>query len=176
VAKLEAAIDAGKGLVALLKFPADGSKDQAAVISFNREASVVIGLSHDPIAIALALDELRSRQSVGTRIDRGLIAGLAELQSPRHRAANKRVVILVTDGVQTNDGTAADVLTASQAIKSEGIPLWTVALGNGADVNLLRAAATSPEHFRFAPNAEGLRLIYEEIARGIPCGGSFTEP
>jgi Mg-chelatase subunit ChlD len=168
VTKLAAAIDAANGLIDLLKFPADASLDQAAVIAFNSTADVVTPLSGDAILVRAGLAELVNRSGAGTRIDHGLAAGLAELTSPRHRPTHTRAVILVTDGNQSG-GSNAEVIAQADAVKAAGITLWTVGLGTDLDTALLQQAATSPDHFKHAPNAEELRLIYQEIARVIPC-------
>jgi Mg-chelatase subunit ChlD len=168
VAKLEAAIDAGLGLVDLLKFPATQDRDQAAVIGFNAESTVVTALTSDKAAIAAGLASLRDMQAQGTHIDTGIDAAFGELTSTAHRAGNHQAMIVVTDGFQS-DGANDRVLRAADRAKAAGISVWTVGLGESVDHDLLRAAASSASQFRVAPNAAGLRLIYEEIARVIPC-------
>jgi hypothetical protein len=167
--KLDAAIDGAKGLVGLLKFPPDGSLDQAAVISFNTEAETLADLTGDIGTVQAALDELRLRQDTGTRIDKGLEHAFAQLAGPAHRSGNNRAVVLLTDGRQSVGGTPADVLARADALKALGVTVWTVALGTDVDTDLLLAAASTPGHFRHAATTEDLQIIYEEIARVVPC-------
>lgn len=170
VTKIDAAIDAGLGFVDLLKFPDQGVADQVTVIGFNDEAQLALPLSPDKAAIQAALQNLAGMQEQGTRINRGLDAAYEQLVGPSHRSENNRAIILVTDGFQTGVGaTNQEVIDAANRAKAENITVWTVGLGSSVDADLLRDAATSPDHFKLAPTAEGLRLIYEEIARLVPC-------
>lgn len=167
--KIEAAINAAKSLADLLTLPASGDQDQAAVVSFNDAATLLLGMSTDRDAIKAALDRLATMTDEGTRIDRGLQEGLTEMRAAG-RAGTTKTIILVTDGRQTEvGGGAAAVLATADDIKDEGIVLFTVGLGTDVDEALLRSAATDPGHYKAAPDAAILELIYSEIAREIPC-------
>ncbi len=166
--KLDAAVGAAQELVNLLKV-----EDQAAVVGFNSEALLATQLTSDHALITAALQSLPATQSPGTRIDKGLRTGLSELTSPRHKSANNRSIILVTDGRQSEGGNDL-VLAAAQAIKAAEITLVTVGLGTDVDGQLLRnIASVDPDTGRSlyypVPNAEDLNRIYREIARVIPC-------
>jgi hypothetical protein len=163
--KLDAAIDAAKALVGLLKLP---DADQATVIWFNTSSAVAAPLTSDAQALLDALDTLPGTQASGTRIELGLADGLAELSSARHRPASNRAMILVSDG-KVGETSVDAVLAAAGQVKAAGIVLWTVGLGVDADQALLRQAASTPAQFRYAPDTDSLRLLYEEIARVIPC-------
>jgi Mg-chelatase subunit ChlD len=168
--KLDAAIEAALGFLDYLKLPADGSQDQVAVVWFNTGVGLETPLTGDRATVEAAIRRLPLRQAPGTRIDKGLDTAYAEMVGPRHRAQNNRAVILVTDGHQEPGSGGRDaVLAAADQIKAAGITLWTIGLGVDADQDLLREAATSPDFYKYAPNAEDLRLIYEEIARVVPC-------
>lgn len=167
--KLDAAIGAAKNLADLLTLPATGDQDQAAVVAFNESATLLLGMSTDRDAIKAALDRLPTTTDEGTRIDLGLAEGLAELRSSG-RAGTTKTIILVTDGRQSEVEAGRDeVLAAAADIKDEGIVLFTVGLGSDVDEDLLRATATDPDHYKAAPDAAMLELIYSEIAREIPC-------
>jgi Mg-chelatase subunit ChlD len=168
--KLDAAIDAALGFLDYLKLTADGSQDQVAIVWFNDGAGLETPLSGDRVAVEAAIRRLRQRQAPGTRIDLGLNVAYDEMVGPRHRAQNNRAVILLSDGRQEpGTGGSPVVLAAADRIKAAAITLWTIGLGVDADQDLLRRAATSPDYYAYAPNAEDLRLIYEEIARVVPC-------
>jgi Mg-chelatase subunit ChlD len=163
IPKLEAAARAAQALLDLLK-----AGDQAAIISFNNDAELLHGLSADIAAVGASLDSLGSRQGSGTKIDTGIAMGHGELVGPDHRSGNRQALILVTDG-QQDEGQNAAVLLAAEAAKADGLVVWAVGLGQDADQDLLRLVASRTETFVFAPNAENLELIYEDIARSIPC-------
>lgn len=167
--KLQAAIVAGKTLVGLLKLNADGSGDQAAVIAFNLNATVMTTLTGDRTAVDAALDRVPSLQAQGTFIDRALQAAIDELDSPRRRPGSTRSIVLVTDGV--NNGDDARVRQLADQLRAADVAVFTVGLGLESDIDadLLRAIATTPENYRHAPTTDDLELIYRDIARLIPC-------
>lgn len=161
--KLDAARAAARRFVGALRLELG---DQAAVIAFNRRATVLVGLSGDRTAIdrglnALALDGL-------TRPHLGLAAAADELASPRHRPANARVIVLLTDGRANPDPPSLAVARA-QAAKAAGIVVFTVALGGDVDADALRTMATAPEFFFTAVDGAALGGIFSRIAGSIPC-------
>jgi uncharacterized protein (DUF58 family) len=167
--KIDAAIDAGLSFLDNLKLPPGGNQDQVAVVWFNGTSGLESPLTGDKASVQGALRRLTQRQAADTRIDLGLATAYDEIVGARHRAQNNRAVVLVTDGRQ--DPTAGDtaVLTQAGRIKAAGVTLWTVGLGTNVDVGLLTQTASSPDNFKLAPDAGDLRLIYEEIARVVPC-------
>lgn len=167
--KLQAAISAAKTLAGLLQLKADGSGDQAAVIGFNDNATVLAPLTGDRVAVDSALDQLPALQGPGTFIDRALQTAIDELNSPRRRPGSTRSLVLVTDG--KNSGDTANVLRLADALRAANIAVFTVGLGLETDIDagLLRSIATTPDNFRHAPTTDQLLLIYQEIARLIPC-------
>lgn len=168
-AKIDAAVGAAKTLVANLKLPQGGDADQATVVGFNNAATLFTQLSGDRAGIEAALDALRGSQDIGTRIDLGLIEARDELASGRARDASSKSVVLVTDGRQ--DGAIGDqaVLDVAQDLRDAGVIVFTIGLGTDVDATLLQQVATEPDNYRHAPTTEDLELIYEEIAREIPC-------
>lgn len=161
--KLDAAIEAALEIVDLLK-----ATDQATVVGFNATSRVVSPLTNDKSQLRDALQGLPSFQAGGTEIDAGLTAAFGELSSGRHRAGNKRSIILVTDGAQSAGDTQA-VIAAANAAKAAGVTIVSVGLGADVDAGLLTQVATAPNLYFPAPNAEDLVRIYREVARLIPC-------
>lgn len=161
--KISAAIGAAGEIVSLLK-----AADQAAVIGFNATSHMAAQLTSDKAALAAALQTLPSMQAAGTIIDSGLRAGTEELLSARHKSENKRSIILVTDGAQSN-GDVQPVLAWALTAKNAGITVITVGLGSDIDEALLRQVASDPALFYPVPDATDLLRIYREVARIIPC-------
>jgi len=161
--KLQAAIEAAQEIVTMLK-----DRDQATIVGFNERAIVAAGLTSDKAVLTAALQSLPNTQAQGTAIDDGLRKALAELQSSRHVPANNRSMILVTDGAQTV-GDVQAVRDVATAIRAANIKLVTVGLGPDIDEALLKEIAWSPSLYFRSPTAEGLRNLYREIARLIPC-------
>lgn len=160
--KFEAAKAAARAFLAQLV----PGRDQAALLQFNGEVTVIEPLSDDPAVVAAGLDRLS--QAGGTRIDLALEAGRAELTSAARRPENNPVLIVLTDGEPTGT-TPEEVRTAAAAAKAAGILVFTIGLGTSLDVELLRDVASRPEWAYLAPDTSDLVAIYEAIVVEIPC-------
>lgn len=103
-------------------------------------------------------------------------AGKPNLPKPFSPGLNKSLV-LMTDGKNTafdgRNGSRNDDQTLAQlctAVKNDGITIYVVALGTGADVNepILQACATpGPNHYWLAPTEAELRQAFRQIASEI---------
>jgi Mg-chelatase subunit ChlD len=165
-AKLAAAKAAALQLVDLLDLPAD----QAAVLAFDQEARRLAPLGSSRAGIAAALAGLDSR--VGTRIDRGIAAALAELLGPRARPGNTPTLVLLSDGAQSE----SPELALARAAEARALGLQVHAIGLGADIDraILVALAGAPQRAYLALGPEDLGAIYRSVAGRIPCpAGDF---
>jgi hypothetical protein len=75
--------------------------------------------------------------------------------------------VLLTDGLN-NDG-QPPVLAEGDALRADGILVYTVGLGPEVDEELLRAVATSPDGYFASPTAADLAWIYRQIAARLAC-------
>ncbi len=178
--KHEAALDAARSFVAQLDLERDGwgRRDQVAIVGFNDEAWTEVGMSDDRAAVMAAIDRLPDRIAEGTRLDLALEEGQRAMGFGPRLQPNQPVVVLLTDGlpnrVPFGPGTAhpecdrqeCTVLKLATAAKQAGSRLFTIGLGESSDVLrvLLEEAATSPDHYYFAPDGEDLEAIYRQIA------------
>lgn len=159
--RLEVALDAMENLVMI-----DQPFDQIALISFDTRATLRQELTGDRDKL---LDKL-STGSIwgggGTVIEEGVIKGLEELRSERHKIANDRIMVLLTDG--HNGGSDESLLGSADEVKAEKIRLFTI--GFGADVNegLLREVASGPNDYSFG-DSSNLAQIYESVYSSAPC-------
>jgi Mg-chelatase subunit ChlD len=166
--KLAVATDAARVFLDQLHF-ADG--DQAAVVSFNAEATLLAPLSTNRAALDAALAGITTAQF--TRIDRGIAVAAGELAGARHHAANTPVMIVLTDG-RANPVPVSVAEAEARAAKDAGVVLFTIGLGNDLDTEALLGMASKPDYFYVAPGAEALAGIYRGIAVAIPCpAGAF---
>ncbi len=160
--KLTAARDGARAFLGELSV----GRDQATLIQFNAEATVLQPLTGDIAAVDAALDRLT--QASGTRIDSALEAGLSELTGPARRPENNAVLILLTDGEPTGT-TPEAVQAAAERAKGDGLMVFTIGLGISVDEPLLRAVASRPERYFPSPDTSDLAAIYGQIAHSIPC-------
>lgn len=160
--KLEAARAALLTFVGLAKAP----PDQLSLVTFANVAGLNQPLTTDKARLRSALEAVIT--GAGTRIDLGLASARQELTGPRRAAGHGRVIVLLTDGIQTN-APAALALAEAAAAKAAGVVLFTIGLGPDADLALLGQVASSPAHSFVAPSAADLIGIYERISAAIPC-------
>jgi Mg-chelatase subunit ChlD len=164
--KLAAAIAAADAFVATLALP----QDQAAVIAFSSDAQVVRDLTGRRSDIDAALVRIPGLVRQQTRIDRGIEEAHTELGSQRHKAQNKPVMIVLTDGL-ANPVPASVAVDRAKAAKDDGITVFTIGLGQASELDIteLKQMASRPEYFYPAPDGEDLLGIYRTIAVQIPC-------
>lgn len=159
--KLEAARTAATLFIDLLQLPAD----QAAVVAFNSQAQLASSLSGDRTAHRAAIAALGT--GAGTRMETGLRAALAELESPRRRPGNSPAIVLLTDGRQ--DGEPELALAAAALARGQGMAVFTIGLGGDVDLPFLAALAGSPTRAFQAPGPQDLAGIYRQVAFQVPC-------
>jgi Mg-chelatase subunit ChlD len=141
--------------------------DQAALVTFAAEATVLQPLSEDTALVSQALDNLVVGET--TRLDLGVMAAHGELVGPLSRSAAAQVMVILTDGVP-NPVPATVALDKASAARQDGISVFTIGLGRDVDGELLRAMASLPEWYYEAPTADDLLAIYSGLPEYVPCG------
>jgi WD40 repeat protein/uncharacterized protein YegL len=164
--KLAAAVEAAGTFLDQMHFDAG---DQAAVVTFNSDATLLAPLTTARALLNAALGAITTAQF--TRIDRGIAVAREELASTRHRPGNTPVMIVLTDG-RANPVPVSVAESEARQAKDAGIVIFTVGLGNDLDTEGLRSIASRPGWFYSAPSAEELAGIYRGIAVAIPCPAS----
>jgi Mg-chelatase subunit ChlD len=159
--KLEAAVAAASRFVSLLKFPTD----RAALVVYDAEARLVQPLTRDRLAVEAALASLTVGR--GTRLDRGLQAGVDALLDPMLRSSNRPVIVLLSDGRQ--DEASGAIEDAIERAESWNITRYTIAFGADADRATLEAVAGQASRAFYAPDAATLDKIYQGLATLVGC-------
>lgn len=139
--------------------------DELGVVAFDAVARDVVPLQRVTDASAGAIDELVSRLDAdgGTNVARGLARGIAQLEGS---AATVRHMILLSDGVSER----ADYDPLLARLRRARITLSTVALGQDADVALMRRLASAGGgRFYAVPDARALPSVFaRETRRAAP--------
>lgn len=161
---IAAAKDAANAFVDLM----DLGQDRVALVGFNQAALVIQPLTGNASNIRRALAGLQA--GGGTNIAAGIDEARRELTGPRRRASAASVIILLTDG--GSDPVAA--ARAADQAKLEGARLITIGAGNGVNETLLRALASGPGDYYFAPTFDDLSGVYRAIARRIAASVLFA--
>ncbi len=113
-------------------------RDQAALVSFDGEARVVVPLTRDGARLAEGIRTLGPGR--GGRYDRGMRAArevLLDLPDGRNRNwENRGVVVVLTDA--PHEGSAADAIAEAFFTGNSGFTIFAVPLGPSPDRDLLR--------------------------------------
>lgn len=116
--------------------------DQAAVVAFDEPTEVLAPLTADKGLLVGATEALTGASPAdGSRLDLGLVVARRELSGPTRRPAARPAVVVLSDGSATRAPTADEVARAADPLRREGVAIWAVALGPGADAAWLAAAA-----------------------------------
>ncbi len=154
--KLTNAKLAAKTLVDQLK-----PTDQSCLVSFATEAKLEQRLTYEHWRTRGAIDGLRD--GGWTAMGDGIDLAQDEIDI-RGRSDSPHVMIVLSDG-ESNEG--MDPIDAADAAKAKDTIIYTIGLGKDADEDVLKQVATSPDHYYYAPDANELIGIYEEISEQI---------
>ncbi len=160
--KLDAARTAALLFVDRLRLDAG---DQAAVVGFNHDARLLVGLTDDRPALADALARLETASE--TCLVCGLEAAGAALDDDARRPGNSGVVIVLTDG-RSNPRPASEAVEEAARLKARGLVIFSIGLGAELDEDALVAIASRPAFAHRASDAAALEAIYREIAVTLP--------
>jgi Ca-activated chloride channel homolog len=153
--KMNGAKEAMKMLNSLMSFP----RDQLALVSFASTGVLDQPLTTDRSAIDTAIDALTP--SNGTNIAEGIMLADREFSSRRHNPDATMIMVVLSDGLSNKGG---DPQEAAAAAKSHGVRVIAIGWGHDAEEEVLRAIASSPQDYYFAPEASELTAIYKTIA------------
>ncbi len=156
-------------------------KYRVGVVSFATRAAVGVAPTEDRTLVAAALDNMKPGEgtAIGDAVALSLRVGRAR-ENP-NEPAPPRAIVLISDGAR--DGGRIEPAEASQEAKRRGVPVYTVLVGTPNGVveeeltgglrriirvppspeTLEQVATTSGGQFFAAPDAEGLKDVYEEL-------------
>jgi Mg-chelatase subunit ChlD len=158
--KLDAAVRSAREFAGLLLYPSD----RIAVVTFNDDAQVRLGLTPNGSGVGSALAGVTV--GAGTCISCGLDTARGVLLGAR--PGTSHVVVVMTDGQPTST-TAGRTLTSADRLKRAGAVVFSIGLGSDVDPGLLRLIATTPGHYFEAPGTDDLGVVYRSVAGEIPC-------
>jgi len=150
--------------------------DQVSIISFGTNLNTESFLSLNKQQAISAIDNLALSTTTleQTNISGGLNLSINELRSSRSKADSKKVIILLTDGVPTEPKQAGSpnyptisAQTIASDIKSSGITLYTIGLGQSVSDEFLKSISSDDSHYFYAPTKGNLANIYNQIGQGL---------
>ncbi len=161
--KIDAAIDGVWTFLDGLRLRAGA--DRAAIVTFNNQATVLHGMSHERARLVVSLRRVTLAE--GTRIDLGIDRAVTLLAGSRRRDARPAIVVL-SDGL-VDAGSSGRVVSAAARARGAGMATWVVGVGPAMDAAMLRRVAGETSHFIAAPNPDGLRAVYQTLVSQVPC-------
>lgn len=135
--------------------------DAVAVVMFDDTAELPIGLSHDRGQVVRTIQDIL--EGGGTDIAAGLDLAAQPFSAHPPPADARRVIILLSDGEQTEPG---DPIAAADRVKAQGIRVVSIALGDADRSTLAQIASSEADYYETADPAT-LMEIYGEIAAGM---------
>jgi len=140
--------------------------DQVALVAFNRDATLLQGLTGDRAALDAALGAIQVAPQ--TCLACGVAAGADELAGARKGSGHQPVLVLMTDG-RSNPRPVEEAVARAGEAKAGGVVVFTIGLGDDLDEAALVKMASTPAHYHHAPEAAALADIYRRIAVDLPC-------
>lgn len=116
VTRMQATKDAAKLFVGLM-----GPSDKTALVDFDDDARLMVGLTDNQTSLTEAIDSLVDMG--GTNIGGALVRAVSAIGS----RPGKRAIVLLTDGEHNGSTPIADGIAAAQ---DSGIPIFSIALGD----------------------------------------------
>ena len=138
---------------------------ECAVIDFGDAPSVCVDFTTADQAATAVIQAIKAKG--GTAMSDGL--SMAESMS---REDVDTIVVMFSDGYpQSQENT----ITAATKLRKHA-ELYTIAIGESADVGLLKSIASGPSHFFPIGRSSDLKLAFDSIATLLYTGGSQQVP
>ncbi len=181
VASVQAAVNADVGLAVVLVMDTSGSmegvplslteeaavrfvdsllpKDGAIVIPFASDVGVPSPLTADKQALATTLRGLQAGGSTAL-----YDAVVAAAQAAKSAPLPRKVVVLLTDGQESGNRSAADMERSLGEAAGSGVPFFAIGVGNDVNVPYLQELARrSGGEFLAAPAPTDIPAVYDQI-------------
>lgn len=150
-------------------------KDMVSVISFGNTGRVESQIS-DAKDIAVSAIEnlfLSTTTTENTNISDALVMAKNNFDAVKS-SKSKKAIVLLTDGIPTEPVKSGNprypaelTIEASNALKNDGIEVYTIGLGKDIDEGFLKTISTDSAHYFHAPSKETLSSIYTVISKNL---------
>jgi len=136
-----------------------GANDEAEIVKFGPDVEVVQEFTSDIAALTTAINAPWDHGQ-GTNL---YTAAWQAIDDTKDRLKNRRAVIVITDGV--SDPSSYDLADVISYANENGIPIFTIAMGDEADIDALRQMADNTGGQLYeAATPENLNNIYQQLA------------
>ncbi len=152
--------------------------DQVGYVSFATKVSQPIDqeLTKNFSAVRNSISETEiGKDGVQyTNIGDALLSARNEFLSQRKNKEARQVIVLLTDGAPTYPKDPANpnypeeyTRQVAQALKQDGVGIYTIGLGDEVNEKLLKEIASTPEQYYAAATGAELSKVYQDVATAI---------
>jgi Mg-chelatase subunit ChlD len=153
-------------------------KDQVGYVSFATEATNPIDQelsgNRDRVRERILMTQIGSNGIQYTNIGDALVRARSELRSQRRNPEANPVIILLTDGAPTYPKDPSDpnfpekyARQAAEALKQDGVSIFTIGLGEELNEPLLIDIASTPAQYYRAATGADLAKVYRSVAVAV---------
>lgn len=147
-----------------------GDRDQAALVTFASEGTVVTGFSpSSQVAATVRTLTIAPTEETGTtNTGEGLLRAAEVFASSAKNPNARKVLVILTDGLATApdqdpDGYAREAATA---LKDTDVDIYAIGLGQQVNMDFVRSLASENKSYQ-ALTRDRVNAIYEEITGAI---------
>lgn len=149
-----------------------GKNDSVGLVTYATEAFVKHTLTREKDSVASAIRSLSisPKDEVGsTNTGDGIRLGAEELNSSRHNADARKVLVLLTDGLANapDEDPEAYALKEAEILKESGADVYVIGLGDSLNEEFLKEIATANSNYFKAVSITTLNTIYSSITDAI---------
>jgi hypothetical protein len=165
---------AAKTFVDLVEQQLMPTSPQLGLATYSRNAELDQPLTYNFLSLKSRIDSMVAESY--TNCEHGLYLARQELTTVGRSTASK-AILFMSDGVcnrsmdwnpPCNSGSApAQAICEAGLAKDQGINLYTIGLGTGADQDTLRAIASSSDNYLYAPSSADLEAVFTEMFEKI---------
>ncbi|NLP14198.1 MAG: VWA domain-containing protein [Clostridium sp.] len=159
--RMDYAKEASKGVIDLMQ-----SFDRAAVVEFAGSVWVQQELTDDKEVLKQSIDDTPASPWDGTSIGAALSQSI-EIIAEKSDAGRQKAILLLSDGAD-NGWSSSEILQQAEIAKENGIKVYCIGLGSGADQDLLMEISDiTLAEYSFSPTMEELEEMMFEVAKEI---------
>lgn len=143
------------------------TSEQVSLVTYNHVAGTDIPLTSNYSAVAASLNYYTLNFGAGaTNIAGGINEGVNSLASTNSRPWASKVIVILTDGIQTVPG---DIDGAAWNAANQGVMVFTVTFSNEANQWVMQNVASigMGRHYH-ATTGSDLATVFHDIAKSLP--------
>ncbi|MBX2866605.1 VWA domain-containing protein [Candidatus Kaiserbacteria bacterium] len=146
--------------------------DQVGIVTYASSATIAQSLTSQKNAartVVRSLEISPSEEQGTTNTGDALYRAKDILTSDAHSMDARMVTVLLTDGLATAPGEDPEMYAqeAANALKEEGVSLFTIGLGGNVNESFLTSIASSESHYFKAASAVTIDQIYRSVTSAI---------